>query len=318
MRKLLIFTFVFGTAIVLLATSAAGQTLPEFVLLQANNGQAFSTQANTAFSPGSEQSDRPIDMAGAHTPQSGATAEPTQNATQTSTALAVRPGTRILAVLTSPLHSTSGTQGSGVYLEVLVPVIQGDRVVIPAHSYIQGTVEGNRRPGHLKRTSEFRFRFTSIIFPNNHVEPMDAVLQSIPGSKTTRARLGDGALQTVDQPEKVLIPGAGGAVSGGVVGSVSRLGIGTYVGAGLGAGLGLGAVLLHRGDDIDLPLGTRIEMVLRSEIKLTATQQEFNSKYLAPPPTTFPAPPIIVREQQKRRHHDSWLLLPLLGAILLR
>jgi hypothetical protein len=257
-------------------------------------------------------------MTGPHTPQSSATAEPTQNATQTSTAPAIRPGTRILAVLTSPLHSTSGTQGSGVYLEVLVPVIQGDRVVIPAHSYIQGTVEGNRRPGHLKRTSEFRFRFTSIIFPNNHVEPMDAVLQSIPGSKTTRARPGDGALQTVDQTEKVLIPGAGGAVSGGVVGSVSRLGIGTYIGAGLGAGLGLGAVLLHRGDDIDLPLGTHIEMVLRTEIKLTAAQQEFNSKYLAPPPTTFPAPPIVVHQQQRRRHHDSGLLLPLLGAILLR
>src|SRR6185437_6971626 len=318
MRKILIFTFVFGAAIVLLAISAAGQTLPEFVLLQASNGQAFSTESNAPFSPGSEQSDRPIDMAGAHTPQSGATAEPTQNATQTATALAIRPGTRILAVLTSPLHSTSGTQGSGVYLEVLVPIIQGDRVVIPAHSYIQGTMEGNRRPGHLKRTSEFRFRFTSIIFPNNHVEPMDAVLQSIPGSKTTRARPGEGALQTVDQPEKVLIPGAGGAVTGGVVGSVSRLGIGTYIGAGLGAGLGLVAVLLHRGDDIDLPLGTRIEMVLRSEISLTSAQQEFNSKYIAPPPTTFPAPPIVVHQQQRRRHHESGLLLPLLGAILLR
>src|SRR6185312_11937673 len=103
MRKLLIFTFVFGAAIVLLAISAAGQTFPEFVLLQANNGHAFSTGTNAAFSPGSEQSNRPIDMVGAHTPQSGATAEPTQNATQTPSAPAIRPGTRILAVLTSPL-----------------------------------------------------------------------------------------------------------------------------------------------------------------------------------------------------------------------
>src|SRR5689334_19401451 len=78
-------------------------------------------------------------------------------------------GTRVLMVLTSPLHTTSGTAGSGLYLETLYPVVQDNRVVIPAHTQVQGVVEANERPGHVKRESEFRFRFTTLIFPNNFV-----------------------------------------------------------------------------------------------------------------------------------------------------
>jgi hypothetical protein len=43
-------------------------------------------------------------------------------------------GTRVLMVLKSPLHTTSGTAGSGLYLETLYPVVQGNRVVIPTHT----------------------------------------------------------------------------------------------------------------------------------------------------------------------------------------
>ena len=92
-------------------------------------------------------------------------------------------GTRVLMVLKSPLHTTSGTAGSGLYLETLYPVVQGNGVVIPARTLVQGVVESDERPGHLKRTSEFRFRFTTLIFPNNLVVPINGVLQSIPGTR---------------------------------------------------------------------------------------------------------------------------------------
>ena len=47
-------------------------------------------------------------------------------------------GTRVLMVLKSPLHTTSGTAGSGLYLETLYPVVEGSGVVIPAHTLVQG------------------------------------------------------------------------------------------------------------------------------------------------------------------------------------
>lgn len=191
-------------------------------------------------------------------------------------------GTRVLMVLKSPLHTTSGTAGSGLYLETLYPVVQGNGVVIPARTLVQGVVESDERPGHLKRTSEFRFRFTTLIFPNNLVVPINGVLQSIPGARNIRTREEDRKLEPVDQTEKVISPVAASAGGGAIIGSNRHIGIGLLPGAGLGAALGLGAVLLKRGDEIYLPQGSRVEMVLQSPFSLEQSQVAANARYPRP------------------------------------
>ena len=190
-------------------------------------------------------------------------------------------GTRVMMVLKSPLHTTSGTAGSGLYLETLYPVVQGNGVVIPARTLVQGVVESDERPGHLKRTSEFRFNFTTLIFPNNLVVPISGALQSIPGARNIRPRE-DKTLARVDQTEKVITPTAASAVGGAIIGSSRHIGIGLLPGAGLGAGLGLVAVLPKRGDEISLPRGTNIEMILQSPFSLEQAQIAANARYVHP------------------------------------
>lgn len=206
-----------------------------------------------------------------------------------SSSVTVPAGARVMMVLTSPLHTTSGTEGSGVYLETLYPLIQDNRVVIPAHTMVQGTVENNKRPGHLQRTAEFKFHFTTLIFPNNHVASINGALLSVPGSRTARAQREDETLRTVDQTEKVVTPAAVGAATGALLGSVSSFGVGKFVGAGLGAGIGVGSVLLHRGDAISLRAGTNIEMVLESPLSLEGEQAAFNAQYVPGPNRQSPA-----------------------------
>jgi hypothetical protein len=191
-------------------------------------------------------------------------------------------GTRVMMVLKSPLHTTSGTAGSGLYLETLFPVVQGNGVVIPAHTQVQGVVENDERPGHLKRTSEFRFRFTTLVFPNNLVMPINGALQSIPGARNIRTRSEDRQLEPVDQAEKVITPTAASAVGGAIIGSHRSFGIGLLPGAGLGAALGLGAVLLKRGDEINLPQGSKIEMVLQAPFSLEQSQMAANAHCARP------------------------------------
>jgi hypothetical protein len=191
-------------------------------------------------------------------------------------------GTRVLMVLKSPLHTTSGTAGSGLYLETLFPVVQGNGVVIPARTQVQGVVEADERPGHIKRTSEFRFRFTTLIFPNNLVVPITGALQSIPGAKNIRTRGNDRALEPVDQTEKVVTPAAASTVGGAIIGAHRGFGIGLLPGAGLGAALGLGAVLLKRGDEINLARGTSVEMVLQAPFSLEQTQMAANARCARP------------------------------------
>lgn len=153
--------------------------------------------------------------------------------TTTPSTVTIPAGTRVLMVLKSPLHTTSGTAGSGLYLETLYPVVQGNGVVIPARTQVQGVVEANERPGHVKRTSEFRFRFTTLIFPNNLVVPINGALQSIPGAKNIRTQDKDRTLEPVDQTEKVVTPAAASAVGGAIIGAHRGFGIGLLPGAGL-------------------------------------------------------------------------------------
>ena len=214
-------------------------------------------------------------------------------------------GTRVLMVLKSPLHTTSGTAGSGLYLETLYPVVQSSGVVIPAHTQVQGVVEADERPGHLKRTSEFRFRFTTLIFPNNLVVPISGVLQSIPGAKNIRTRSEDRTLEPVDQAEKVITPAAASAVGGAIIGAHRGFGIGLFPGAGLGAALGLGSVLLKRGDEISLPQGTNVEMVLQAPFSLDQSQMVANARYVPPARAKSDAPPPAnVDGGMKRRRHQ--------------
>lgn len=232
--------------------------------------------------------------------------------------ITVPAGTHLMVVLISPLHSTSGVEGSGIYAETLYPVIYDDGVVIPARSQVQGIVDGNQRPGHLERTAEFKFRFTSLIFPNNHVAAIDGLLADVPGSRNIRSQ-SPGTIRTVDQTEKVVMPAAAGAVGGAILGSVSRLGVGKFVGAGLGAGLGAGAVLLHRGDEISLARGTYLEIVLQRPLVLDGEQAFFNAHYVpansgqtrAPDRTEDRQESAPSRIRQRRPIGPAWPRLPL-------
>jgi hypothetical protein len=216
---------------------------------------------------------------------------PAAATTATPSPVTIPAGTIVLMVLQSPLHTTSGTAGSGIYLETLYPVVQGNQVVIPARTQVQGVVEAGERPGHLKRASEFRFRFTSMIFPNNFVAPIQGVLQSIPGAKNIRTRDKQGTLQPVDQMEKVVTPAAAGAVGGAIIGAHRGFGIGLLPGAGLGAALGLGTVLLKRGDEISLARGTTVEMILQAPLRLEQAQAAANARYLSRPSFIPPSEP---------------------------
>src|SRR5947199_8823459 len=89
-------------------------------------------------------------------------------------------GTHLLMRLTSALHTTSATPGSGVYLETVFPVIAGDRVVIPEHTRVTGEVERERRPGRVNGRAQMRMRFTQFIRPDDRILALAGTLQRFP------------------------------------------------------------------------------------------------------------------------------------------
>src|SRR5258706_7167574 len=172
-------------------------------------------------------------------------------------------GTHLLMKLISPLHTTSSTPGSGVYLETAFPVVENSRVVIPEHTRVMGVVTDERRPGRVQGRGQMRIKFTHLILPDNRELSIAGNLQGLPGSSTNRTVNGEGTIEPVDQIDADVYTVAKTTGAGVLVGSIRHVGIGVGPGALIGAGLGLAKVLFTRGDEISLPVGTRVEMVLQ-------------------------------------------------------
>ncbi|HEY1264699.1 MAG TPA: hypothetical protein VGF06_14325 [Terriglobales bacterium] len=181
--------------------------------------------------------------------------------------LIVPAGTHVLLELTSPLHTTSATEGSGVYLETAMPVIAGDRVAIPEHTRVLGKVIQEQRPGRVKGRARLRMSFESLILSDNRVLPIKGALLAVPGSSRDRKVDAEGTLEPQDQIDRdvrgVVMPALPGALLGvlGAGGAGLRLGL-------LGGGLGLGKALATRGDDIVLRAGTKLEIVVQRDVQV--------------------------------------------------
>lgn len=205
--------------------------------------------------------------------------------------ITIPPGTHLLMKLTSPLHTTSSTPGSGVYLETAFPVVAGNRVVIPEHTRVLGVVANERRPGRVKSRSQMHLQFTQLILPDNRELSIVGKLQSLPGSHANRTVDREGTLEPVDQIDADVYTMAGAAGAGALVGSVRHFGIGTGRGALIGGGLGLAKVLFTRGDEISLPVGARVEMVL---------QRPLTVQPMSPSALAGYRPPNLKRQNSKR------------------
>lgn len=200
--------------------------------------------------------------------QGGNVPAPSSNPEPHTETITIPAGTRMLVALTSPLHTTSATTGSGIYSEAVAAVVQDGHVVIPMRTQVQGVVQSEQRPGRVRGRAQLLLHFTTLIFPNNYVVPIDGALQGIPGSKKLRTQDQHGTLEPVDQIDKDVKTIVTPALIGGSVGSIRSLGPGTFTGAGAGALAGLAVTMFTRGDEIGLPAGTTAEIVLQRPVTL--------------------------------------------------
>ena len=176
--------------------------------------------------------------------------------------ITVPAGTTVLMSLQSPINTVSAPTGSGLYFETTADVIQQNRIVIPAKTLVQGVVAKQVRPGRVKGRGQLQFRFTTLILPSNFTTPIAGSLQSLPGSALYERVGREGAVQPVDRIDKDAATGVRSVMAGAAIGSIAQGNLGAGRGALIGAAFGVGTVLFKRGDDIRLPAGTHIEMIL--------------------------------------------------------
>jgi len=214
------------------------------------------------------------------TSPAAAPAEATPAPVQTPAAktFTVPAGTKVLLQLRSAINTKSAKAGDGVYLASTFPVVVGNRVMIPAGVYVQGTVDRVLRAGRVKGRAQLDMHFSSIIFPNGTVVEIPGMVNSLPGAKQQSVKdNGEGTIEqagnkgrNAGEVAKIAIP------TGGTIGSIGGLEGGhPIVGglAGVAAGLATTGIvaLFTRGADVDIASGTQVEMVLQRPLLLEET-----------------------------------------------
>jgi type IV secretion system protein VirB10 len=186
-------------------------------------------------------------------------------------------GTKVLLSLKSAINTKTAQQGDGVYLVSSFPVVGNARIMIPVGVYVQGVVDRVVRPGRVKGRAQLDLHFTTLIFPNGQVVDVPGVLNSLPGSDGPKVKGNEGTVEQAGNKGRdvgnvlkgAAIGAEAGAIGGGVNGHVVK---GVGYGGLAGAAAGTIYTLFTRGDDIVIPTGTSVEMVLQRPLVLQESQ----------------------------------------------
>ncbi len=185
--------------------------------------------------------------------------------------------------LKSPLNTKSAHPGDGVYAETSFPVTIDNTMVIPAYTYVKGSITHVQRPGRVKGRAEILVHFTTLIYPSGYTVDLPGSVQDAPGADNHTVSDKEGTIKAngtkgKDAAEVAATAGTGAAIGGLATGTLK----GAAIGGGAGAVVGLAKVLLTRGNDVTLPAGTSLEMVLQRPLTLDVAQAEQAAREVRP------------------------------------
>jgi hypothetical protein len=202
-------------------------------------------------------------------------ATPTPAAVPDPNAITIPAGTKIPLSLKQAISTKNAREGDAVYAETAFPFVMDSRIVIPAGSFIQGTISHVERAGHGHGRAEILMHFTAIIYPSGYTVMLPGSVENTPGADNKSVKDEEGTIQQDSDTGKKIEDAAkggtygtlGGATAGGLATGTLN---GARVGAGAGAAAGVAWALLKRGNDVRLEVGTSIEMEIQRPITVDA------------------------------------------------
>ena len=186
-------------------------------------------------------------------------------------------GTKIPLSLAQAISTKNAREGDAVYATTAFPFVMNDHVIVPAGSYIQGSISRVERAGHGSGRAEILMHFTAIIFPSGYTVMLPGAVQNTPGADNKSVTDQEGTIQqdsdTGKKVEDAAKNGVYGTMGGATAGGLATGGLnGARVGAGAGAAAGIAWALLKRGPDVKLDVGTSIEMEIQRPITIDASR----------------------------------------------
>ena len=78
----------------------------------------------------------------------------------------VKAGTKVPLTMINSVSTKSSEKGDQIYLQTAFPIVVNGKIVIPAGSYVQGSVTDVKKPGRVKGRGELYIRFDTLLLGN--------------------------------------------------------------------------------------------------------------------------------------------------------
>jgi type IV secretion system protein VirB10 len=201
----------------------------------------------------------------------------------------VAAGTRLPLSMINSVSTKHTEMGDRVYLATAFPILVNGRIVIPAGSWVMGTVTEVKKPGRVKGRGELYIRFDNLTLPNGVTREFRSRMGGMDADSTGELDRAEGKVKSEgnkagDARTVAETTGAGASV-GAIAGSaVGHGGMGLGAGAAAGLATGLIYVLASRGPDAFVAKGSTIEMIL--DRALSFNEGDLNFTTPVPPPVS--------------------------------
>ena len=182
--------------------------------------------------------------------------------------LVIPAGTKVPVALKHAISTKVARIDDPVYAATTFPVVLNDRVLIPAGTYVQGKISRVERAGRVKGRAEVLVHFTTLIYPSGYTVLLPGAVENAPDADKASVKDKEGTIQGDSQKAEKIGTVASTAATGTIVGGLSRGGKGALIGAGIGGAAGTAIALLTRGNDVKLPAGSTLEMVIQRDVPL--------------------------------------------------
>ena len=178
--------------------------------------------------------------------------EPEPEPVRTTSTATLPAGTALTVVMTDRLSTEENSDGDTFTASLAGPIVVNDRVLAEKGAKVQGRVQNIEQPGKVKGRARMELVLTKLTTGgktyNIDTEPFVAVAE---GSKGRDAA-------TI----------AGGAGVGAAIGAIAGGKKGAAIGAIIGGGTGTTAVLVTKGEDLEIEPETRVNFVIEDDIRL--------------------------------------------------
>lgn len=182
--------------------------------------------------------------------------------------LVIPAGTQVPVALKHAISTKVAHVGDSVYAATTFPVVLNNRVLIPAGTYVQGRISQVQRAGRVKGRAEVLVHFTTLIYPSGYTVLLPGAVENAPDADKAAVKDKEGTIQGDSQKGEKIGTVASTAATGTIVGGLSHGGKGALIGAGIGGAAGTAIAMLTRGNDVKLPAGSTLEMVIQRDVPL--------------------------------------------------